>query len=1760
MGSYNYQVMGWPAQPRSKKRREANIAAGGGSISSGGGGGADVDLSGYIRIADLIKTTSDASVSEFLDTNAMSSLMVKTLLDQKANTIHDHSSQLIRPAVMVVPQIDPSDAGFSLASGEVAEFISHDGSFAEPSGSVTPADLKDLTLKINGVTQTTYNPASPAQFNVDLTDYALKSWVEAKNYLQGITKTMVENVLTGNITSHTHSQYLTSHQSLAGYATETWVRQQGYLTSHQSLADYALKSEIPTSLAWSAITGKPTKLSQFTNDIISSWALAATKPSYSWTEISSRPTSLSAFSDDATHRLVTDEQIAGWNRAYGELIMGTQTAATGSWTGVSRLATASDMISGYRFTYWLPYAGSGNATLTLTFEDNTTKTINLYVRGGSRLTTHFPAGSKIDFVYLESVSVAGSTTKYTGAWPEAYYDTTYSAGSKSLFDAGTNTSNRVWSASVLASAVAAKEHSHLWADITDSPSKLSDFSNDIISSWALAATKPSYSWSEIGSRPTKLSQFTNDILSSWALASTKPAYSFSELNNKPTTLAGYGILDSITFTTNNQYVAARFANAEIASKAHDTYIECWQTNAGWFNFKTGAIESTANITAINFLGKLDWSYIQNKPTTLSGYGITDGYSSLTTSGSGNAITGVSGSGHALTFTKGNTFVDLASEQTISGKKHISYLDVTGALAIPQVEPTAESGKVFEYIDNSGSFGEAASAITPADLKDLVLKINGVTKTTYNPASAASFNVDLTDYATQSWVEAKNYLQAITKVMVEAVLTGNITSHTHSQYLTSHQSLTGYATQSWVQQQGYLTSHQSLSDYYTKSQADAKFLTSHQSLADYALKSEIPTSMAWTAITSRPTKLSQFTNDIISSWALAASKPSYSWSEITSRPTSLSAFSEDSSHRLVTDAQIAQFTNTIYAGATSTSDTRGHWTAQIDGISSLYDGLTIKLRLNTSYYASGESYNTLNVNGLGPKVVWYAYNNRLTSHYGAYAELILTYRTSAGSYKVTTSTGELVNGTTYTDGWVVHSQYYSDSDYRSANYYFRYMVNSDGYIGRYMLVMLCPDGTITGLTKTNNSVGTSKTMFSGPLLLDGVFYYSSTNTYAAGNSFTHDGATMWNNYSLIDVRYTFNCGATLKCNNPFFIVGNIGDDGYFYLDQTKPWADEYPTEDDGKIYIRLGVIYPETNTAAGYRVCFEANNTAYVYKYGRVMEYSTYADAVVSNTLSSYYTKTQADAKFLTSHQSLANYALKSEIPTSMAWSSITGKPTKLSQFTNDIISSWALAASKPSYSWSEIGSHPTKLSQFTNDILSDWALATTKPSYSWTEITSRPTTLASFSGDSTHRLVSDTQISNWNAAYGWGNHADAGYLTSFTESDPTVPAWAKTASKPSYTLDEVTDGSTRKLSNYVPTTRTINSKALSSNITLTLDDIANGTTRSLANYLPLSGGTLTGNLIFNTSSAKGLYSNNGTLNQRVLLMSSSGDLSIGDGLPANSKSLYLDGYQTYLRFGTSKNYSMTLWSDGTIRSSTGTNLLSIGYRSGNAIYPFKNVYSTFNVSTKCAGTIGGTILYGVARFAIQNTKKARTFAIKIPSSMGPYVTFKIVLYSPYNLSPSSTITVSAGAFNLTAGAFCALYPSCSIEGSFAGRVAFARDGNTSSANMYILLGSCNDTDALYQGGMIAIDSIIHADSIANADTIMNFGYELLDLDSESMFTKITECVNADAHFRSVTVTEHVTAPKIDCTNMFLVPTSEPSSVPAGKVAEYIDLTGGSFAN
>ena len=91
-------------------------------------------------------------------------------------------------------------------------------------------------------------------------------------------------------------------------------------------------------------------------------------------------------------------------------VKGTQTAATGSWTGVIPVPALYD---GLTISYYLPYAGSGNATLNLTLSDGTTTgAVNCYYQGNSRLTTHYGVGSNIMLTYhpAGAVSVSGTAT------------------------------------------------------------------------------------------------------------------------------------------------------------------------------------------------------------------------------------------------------------------------------------------------------------------------------------------------------------------------------------------------------------------------------------------------------------------------------------------------------------------------------------------------------------------------------------------------------------------------------------------------------------------------------------------------------------------------------------------------------------------------------------------------------------------------------------------------------------------------------------------------------------------------------------------------------------------------------------------------------------------------------------------------------------------------------------------------------------------------------------------------------------------------------------------------------------------------------------------------------------------------------------------------------------------------------------------------------------------------------------------------------
>ena len=113
---------------------------------------------------------------------------------------------------------------------------------------------------------------------------------------------------------------------------------------------------------------------------------------------------------------VTGELYSNHNHAY--YVKGTQTATTGTWTG--NLPEVNALYEGLAIDYWLPFAGSGNATLNLTLKDgSTTGAINCYYQHTTRLATHIPQYAVCRLIY-QTVTISG--TSYTGWWLLRAYD------------------------------------------------------------------------------------------------------------------------------------------------------------------------------------------------------------------------------------------------------------------------------------------------------------------------------------------------------------------------------------------------------------------------------------------------------------------------------------------------------------------------------------------------------------------------------------------------------------------------------------------------------------------------------------------------------------------------------------------------------------------------------------------------------------------------------------------------------------------------------------------------------------------------------------------------------------------------------------------------------------------------------------------------------------------------------------------------------------------------------------------------------------------------------------------------------------------------------------------------------------------------------------------------------------------------------------------------------------------------------------------
>ncbi len=163
---------------------------------------------------------------------------------------------------------------------------------------------------------------------------------------------------------------------------------------------------------------------------------------------------------------------------------------------------------------------------------------------------------------------------------------------------------------------------------------------------------------------------------------------------KATTLAGYGITDGINAVsvtgTGNAVTAASISGHTLTLTKGSTFSLSGHKHA-WSDITSG------------------------KPTTLAGYGITDGVNSVSVTGGGNAITSASISGHSLTLTKGSTFLlssaytaadVLAKLKTVDGAGSDLEADIlaltgeTGSSTGTSL-PTHVGLQVFQYY-NSGN--------------------------------------------------------------------------------------------------------------------------------------------------------------------------------------------------------------------------------------------------------------------------------------------------------------------------------------------------------------------------------------------------------------------------------------------------------------------------------------------------------------------------------------------------------------------------------------------------------------------------------------------------------------------------------------------------------------------------------------------------------------------------------------------------------------------------------------------------------------------------------------------------------------------------------------------------------------------------------------------------------------------------------------------------------------------------------------------------
>ena len=296
---------------------------------------------------------------------------------------------------------------------------------------------------------------------------------------------------------------------------------------------------------------------------------------------------------------------------------------------------------------------------------------------------------------------------------------------------------------------------------------------------------------------------------------------------------------------------------------------------------------------------------------------------------------------------------------------------------------------------------------------------------------------------------------------------------------------------------------------------------------------------------------------------------------------------------------------------------------------------------------------LNVNNTGAKPIRYIYNGSYSNIPGAgYIKLNQVYQfTYDGTY------------------WVVQMIYNTDADWRVRADYGRFTAGVGGLLP-YALVMKASDGRWESITTTSTTAKTKVKNTTG-FLLDAIFFRNVNNTIAEGSV---DSNWQMNSSNLCDARYHLNIENTeaLKLNvgKSLYLVGTIGSDGLFYLDDTW-WAQDLPTTANGKCYIYLGTIYD------WYRYNLDVFHPIYKFINGKIRNISFDAVLVNGHTVEA---NVPSNAKFTDTWNALstsqAGYVTKAPNDTGKflrgdaTWAAVTKANVGLGNVENTALSTW----------------------------------------------------------------------------------------------------------------------------------------------------------------------------------------------------------------------------------------------------------------------------------------------------------------------------------------------------------------------------------------------------------------------------------------------------------------------------------------------------------